>query len=118
MHYRGSPRGEPCSHLPPEAFIAFIQNHDQVGNRAFGDRLAAITAPEALKAIAGIYLLLPQIPMLFMGEEWCASQPFLFFCDFSGDLARGVCDGRRAEFARFPEFRDQARGNKSLTRLR
>jgi maltooligosyltrehalose trehalohydrolase len=106
MAYRGAPRGEPSAALPPTAFVAFIQNHDQIGNRAFGERLTAIASPQAVRALAGIYLLLPQIPMLFMGEEFAASSPFPFFCDFSGDLATAVRDGRRAEFSRFPEFAD------------
>jgi 1,4-alpha-glucan branching enzyme len=94
--------------LPPAAFVAFIQNHDQVGNRAFGDRLTAIASANALRAIAATYLLLPQIPMLFMGEEWGATQPFPFFCDFGPDLADAVRNGRREEFARFPEFQNPA----------
>jgi malto-oligosyltrehalose trehalohydrolase len=108
MPYRGRPRGEPSAALPPDAFVAFIQNHDQIGNRPFGDRLAAIASPGALRAIAAVYLLLPQIPMLFMGEEWGATQPFPFFCDFEPDLADAVRRGRRAEFARFPDFHDPA----------
>jgi maltooligosyltrehalose trehalohydrolase len=109
MRYRGTPRGEPSSSLPPTAFIAFIQNHDQVGNRAFGDRLTSFAAPEAVRAVAAVYLLLPQIPMLFMGEEFGASQPFPFFCHFEPDLAGLVREGRRAEFAKFPEFQDPHR---------
>ncbi len=106
MPYRGTARGEPSAHLLPTAFVAFIQNHDQIGNRAFGERLAALAPPEAVRAIASIYLLSPQIPMLFMGEEWGAKQPFPFFCDFSGELSDAVREGRRAEFAKFPEFHD------------
>jgi malto-oligosyltrehalose trehalohydrolase len=102
--YRGAPRGEPSAALPPTAFVAFAQNHDQVGNRAFGERLSAIATPEAVRAVGSIYLLLPQIPVLFMGEEWSAAQPFPFFCDFSPKLAEAVRTGRREEFARFPEF--------------
>ena len=108
MPYRGHARGEPSAMLPPSAFVAFIQNHDQVGNRAFGDRLDALAPPEAVRAIAAAYLLLPQVPMLFMGEEWGATQPFPFFCDFGPDLADAVRKGRREEFARFPEFQDPA----------
>ncbi len=108
MEFRGEPRGEPSDMLPPGAFVAFIQNHDQVGNRAFGDRLSSIAPAEAVRAVAAVYLLLPQIPMLFMGEEWGAAQPFPFFCDFDGELAEAVRKGRRAEFAKFPEFRDEA----------
>ncbi|HVY13814.1 MAG TPA: DUF3459 domain-containing protein, partial [Rhodopila sp.] len=81
-------------------------NHDQIGNRAFGERLSALASPDAVRAVAAVYLLSPQIPMLFMGEEWDASQPFPFFCDFQGDLANAVREGRRNEFARFPAFRD------------
>jgi len=108
MTYRGSARGEPSAHLPPMAFISFIQNHDQVGNRAFGDRLTHKTPAERVRAIAATYLLAPQIPMLFMGEEWGAAQPFPFFCDFEDELAEAVRKGRRAEFAKFPEFQDEA----------
>ncbi len=106
MDYRGAPRGEPSAALPPTAFVAFIQNHDQVGNRAFGDRLTAIAPHEAVRAIAATYLLCPQIPMLFMGEESAAAQSFPFFCDFAGELADAVRNGRRNEFAKFPEFQD------------
>ncbi len=107
MEYRGEPRGEQSAGLPPTAFIAFIQNHDQVGNRAFGERITATASPAAVRAIAAVYLLLPQVPMLFMGEEWAASQPFPFFCDFGGEFADAVRKGRRKEFARFPEFKDE-----------
>jgi malto-oligosyltrehalose trehalohydrolase len=107
MEYRGEKRGQPSAALPPGAFIAFIQNHDQVGNRAFGDRISDFALPEVVRAIASIYLLLPQVPMLFMGEEWAAAQPFPFFCDFGGALADSVRKGRREEFAKFPEFRDE-----------
>ncbi|MGH9770359.1 MAG: malto-oligosyltrehalose trehalohydrolase [Candidatus Acidiferrales bacterium] len=103
---QGNPRGEPSAFLPPPAFVGFIQNHDQVGNRAWGERLTAIAPPEAVRAIASIYLLCPHIPMLFMGEEWAESQPFPFFCDFTGELADAVRNGRHAEFASFPQFLD------------
>jgi maltooligosyltrehalose trehalohydrolase len=106
MPYRGSPRGEPSDHLPPTAFVSFIQNHDQVGNRAFGDRLTSFAPHDAVRAVAAVYLLLPQIPMLFMGEERGAKQPFPFFCDFEPALADAVRNGRRNEFAKFPEFQD------------
>jgi len=106
MPYRCRPRGEPSANLPPTAFVSFIQNHDQIGNRAFGDRLTDFAPTAAVRAIAATYLLLPQIPMLFMGEEWGSVQPFPFFCDFGPDLASAVRKGRRDEFARFPEFHD------------
>ena len=108
MEFRGEHRGEPSGMLTPSAFVAFIQNHDQIGNRAFGDRLTTIASDDALRALACVYLLLPQVPMLFMGEEWGSKQPFPFFCDFAGDLADAVRKGRREEFARFPEFQDEA----------
>jgi malto-oligosyltrehalose trehalohydrolase len=107
MAYRGEPRGEPSGYLSPTAFIAFLQNHDQIGNRAFGDRITASTPTEAVRAVAALYLLAPQIPMLFMGEEWAAAQPFPFFCDFDEELAKAVRKGRREEFAKFPEFQDE-----------
>jgi maltooligosyltrehalose trehalohydrolase len=97
-------RGEPSRHLPPLAFVSFLQNHDQVGNRAFGERIHEIADLEALKAALAIFLLAPQPPLLFMGEEFAASSPFLYFCAFKGDLAEAVCNGRRAEFARFTKF--------------
>jgi maltooligosyltrehalose trehalohydrolase len=109
MPYRGSPRGEPSDHLPPQAFVSFIQNHDQIGNRAFGDRLASFAPVDAVRAAVAVYLLMPQIPMLFMGEEYGAPQPFPFFCDFEPDLAEAVRNGRRNEFAKFPEFQDPER---------
>jgi len=108
MRARGRPRGEDSTRLPPAAFVSFIQNHDQVGNRAFGERLGTMVSPEKLRAVASVYLLAPQIPMLFMGEEWNSSQPFLFFCDFHGELAEAVRRGRREEFKRFPQFTDPA----------
>jgi malto-oligosyltrehalose trehalohydrolase len=108
MRYRGGPRGEPCAYLPPDAFVAFLQNHDQIGNRALGERIDALADPRAVRAAQAVYLLLPQIPMLFMGEEWGATQPFPFFCDFPGALGDAVREGRRCEFARFPAFQDAA----------
>jgi maltooligosyltrehalose trehalohydrolase len=108
--YRGGEaRGSPCGHLPPTAFVSFIENHDQVGNDAFGRRLLSLASPEAVRAAAATYLLAPEIPMLFQGQEWGATQPFLFFCDFAdAELAAAVRRGRREEFARFPEFSDPA----------
>lgn len=102
----GKSRGEPSGHLPPSAFIAFMQNHDQIGNRAFGERISDIASSGAVRAVAATYLLLPQIPMLFMGEEWCTSKPFPFFCNFEGELGNLVCQGRRDEFKKFPAFQD------------
>jgi maltooligosyltrehalose trehalohydrolase len=106
MPYSGRLRGEPSAGLPPSAFVAFAQNHDQIGNRAFGQRLNALACAEAVRAVSAVYLLLPQVPMIFMGEEFGAREPFLFFADFAGELAEKARNGRRAEFARFPEFSD------------
>lgn len=102
------PRGEVSSHLPQSAFVSFLQNHDQVGNRAFGDRIASLTRSEQIHAIMTLVLLAPSPPLLFMGEEWGSCQPFPFFCDFGADLSDAVIEGRRQEFARFPEFSDPA----------
>lgn len=108
QHRGGSKRGEPSVHLPPLAFVDFMQNHDQVGNRAFGDRLAAYCEPGPIRAMAAILLLAPAVPLLFMGEEWGAEETFPFFCDFQGDLADAVREGRRREFAKFEAFADPA----------
>jgi malto-oligosyltrehalose trehalohydrolase len=107
-HRGGAPRGEPSAALPPTAFVGFLQNHDQVGNRALGERLAALAPEPALRAAAAVLLLAPQIPLLFFGEEWEAPEPFPFFCDFEPELAEAVRAGRRREFAAFPAFRDPA----------
>ncbi|WP_259671376.1 MULTISPECIES: malto-oligosyltrehalose trehalohydrolase [unclassified Rhizobium] len=104
MSYRGGGRGRPSGHLPPTAFISFIQNHDQIGNRALGDRVLASSPANAVKAVIAIYLLAPEIPMLFMGEEWGAEEPFPFFCDFDEDLNEKVRKGRREELSRLPGF--------------
>ncbi|MFJ1394607.1 hypothetical protein ACIKQ7_19600, partial [Acinetobacter baumannii] len=74
-----APRGEPSAHLPPTSFVLFLQNHDQIGNRAMGERLTQLAHPDALRAAHALLLLSPQIPMLFMGEEWGARCPFLYF---------------------------------------
>jgi len=108
----GRPRGEPSAALPPTAFVSFLQNHDQVGNRALGERLTRLAAPAALKAAMALLLLCPQIPMLFMGEEVGAREPFLFFTDFHGDLAKAVREGRRREFTGQPGFSDEAESAK------
>ena len=104
--FRGRLRGEPSTGLPPCAFVNFLQNHDQVGNRAFGERLTTLVPPEAVRAALALLLLAPSIPLMFMGEEFGCTQPFPFFCDFRGDLARAVAEGRRGAFVRFERFRD------------
>ena len=98
-HRGGQPRGQPSGRLLPLAFINFLQNHDQIGNRALGDRLAGNAKAAALEAALAITLLAPSVPMLFMGEEWGSARPFPFFCDFGDDLANAVRSGRKTEFA-------------------
>jgi maltooligosyltrehalose trehalohydrolase len=104
--YAGKARGEPSADLPPAAFVSFLQNHDHIGNRAFGERIIRLAEQPALRAAMAILLLAPSPPMLFMGEEFGAETPFLFFCDFENDLAAVVTAGRRNEFARFAKFND------------
>jgi maltooligosyltrehalose trehalohydrolase len=94
----GKRRGEPSGGLPPTAFVNFLQNHDQIGNRALGDRLQSIADRKAIEAALAITLLAPMIPLLFMGEEWGSKVPFPFFCDFEGELAEAVRAGRRHEY--------------------
>lgn len=105
-NHDGKPRGKPSAHLPPTAFVAFLQNHDQIGNRAMGERLTRLTDPQKLRAAIALLLLGPQIPLLFMGDETGSTSPFLFFTDFHDDLAYAVREGRRREFAKFPAFAD------------
>jgi malto-oligosyltrehalose trehalohydrolase len=106
--YTGAPRGMPSAHLPPTAFVLFLQNHDQIGNRAFGERLTTLVHPATLEAAIALQLLCPQVPLLFMGEETASRTPFLFFTDHGPQLANAVRDGRRNEFAKFPAFADPA----------
>lgn len=108
-NYLGAARGMPSSHLPPTAFVLFLQNHDQIGNRAFGERITALSNAAALEAAIALVMLCPQIPLLFMGEETASRTPFLFFTDHGSDLADAVREGRRNEFARFPAFADPAK---------
>ncbi len=102
-------RGEASAHLPSTSFVVCLQNHDQVGNRAMGERLAALAHPEALDAAICLLLLSPTIPLLFMGEELGTTKPFLFFTDHNDELAEAVRVGRRREFAHFAAFADESR---------
>jgi maltooligosyltrehalose trehalohydrolase len=99
-------RGSPSGHLRTTAFVPFLQNHDQVGNRAMGERLIRLTGEERLHAATALLLLMPQVPLLFMGEEVGSQSPFLFFTDFRDELADAVREGRRKEFAKFRAFAD------------
>ena len=98
-HRGGVARGEGSGHLPPTAFVNFVQNHDQIGNRACGERLGTLAAPAAVEAALAVLLIAPMPPLMFMGEEWGATKPFPFFCDFHDELAEAVRKGRRGEFA-------------------
>ncbi|MGF1610878.1 MAG: malto-oligosyltrehalose trehalohydrolase [Kiloniellales bacterium] len=100
--------GVPCAHLPPTAFVNFIQNHDQIGNRAFNERLTDLVPQRVVEALTAVLLLGPQIPLLFMGEEWGEINAFGYFTDFDGELADAVREGRRREFSRFARFADEA----------
>jgi maltooligosyltrehalose trehalohydrolase len=100
---QGSPRGEHSGDLPPSAFVSFLQNHDQTGNRAFGERLVALANTAALKAVVALQLLAPQIPLIFMGEEIGSRAPFLYFTDHEPALAQAVREGRAKEFAAFAD---------------
>ena len=102
------PRGTPSDGLATTSFVSFLQNHDQVGNRALGERLIRLADPAKLRAATVLLLLGPQIPMLFMGEEAGSDTPFLFFTDFHDELADAVREGRRKEFAKFAAFADPA----------
>jgi malto-oligosyltrehalose trehalohydrolase len=100
----GERRGEASRELPPDCFVSFLQNHDQVGNRALGERIVELADAEAVKLALEILLIAPSPPLLFMGEEFGATTPFQFFCDFGPELAAKVREGRRAEFAQFTRF--------------
>jgi maltooligosyltrehalose trehalohydrolase len=106
--HRGEPRGTSAAGLPPERFVHCIQNHDQVGNRAFGTRVSDDVEPGVYRALSALLLLSPYLPLLWMGQEWAASTPFQFFTDFPEELGRLVTEGRRAEFGHFAQFSDPA----------
>jgi maltooligosyltrehalose trehalohydrolase len=97
--HRGEPRGSPSAELPPEAFVNFLQNHDQIGNRPDAARLWRLLEPRRLFAAETLLALLPTPILLFMGDEFHAPSHFPFFCDLSGELADAVTAGRRTEFA-------------------
>ena len=104
--YRGEVRGQPSGHLPPVAFVNFLQNHDQSGNRAFGSRLSTLADARAVEVMTAILLLGPAVPLLWMGEEWGETNPYLFHTDFHGELAEAVRQGRRDEFQAWADFAD------------
>jgi len=106
--FRGKPRGEPSDKLPPTAFVSFLQNHDQIGNRARGDRLETLAPAAAIEAALAVMLLAPMPPLMFMGEEWGETRPFPFFCDYKGELAQAVREGRKREFPHEPAAGERA----------
>ncbi len=98
------PRGAPADDLSMSSFVYCIQNHDQVGNRALGERINHEIGLDAYRAASALLLLGPATPLLFMGQEWAAGTPFQFFTDHNAELGRLVTEGRRAEFAGFTAF--------------
>lgn len=100
------PRGTDPVGIPPRKFVICLQNHDQVGNRAFGDRLHHTIDPAVYRAATALFLCAPQTPLLFMGQEWAATAPFLYFTDHDEDLGKIVTEGRRREFRHFLAFVD------------
>ena len=105
----GYNRGTPSGHLPTTAFVNFLQNHDQIGNRAMGERLTTLARPGHLRAATALLLLAPMVPMVFMGDECGTEAPFLFFTSHDDDLAALVREGRRDEFKHFAAFKDDTR---------
>jgi maltooligosyltrehalose trehalohydrolase len=99
-----APRGTDPAVLAPDQFVFCIQNHDQVGNRALGDRLHHGVEAAAYRALSALFLSLPETPLLFMGQEWAASSPFLYFTDHHAELGRAITEGRRNEFGEFMAF--------------
>jgi len=97
-------RGTPARDLPPHAFVHYLENHDQVANSACGARLAARTSPGRYRALTTLLLLGPQTPMLFQGQEFASSRPFLYFADHAPTLAAGVRRGRAEFLAQFPSL--------------
>jgi maltooligosyltrehalose trehalohydrolase len=101
-------RGTDPGTLAPRQFVVCIQNHDQIGNRAEGHRLSHDVDLPTYRAVSALLLTLPETPLLFMGQEWAATSPFLFFTDHNEELGRQVTKGRREEFASFASFADPA----------
>lgn len=100
------PRGTDPAGVPPSRFVVCIQNHDQIGNRAFGERLNHQIDRAMYRAASALLLTAPQTPLLFMGQEWAASSPFLYFTDHHPELGALVTEGRRREFRHFTAFTD------------
>jgi maltooligosyltrehalose trehalohydrolase len=101
-------RGTPALDLLPHAFVTYLENHDQVANSAFGRRLHQLASPARHRAMTAWMLLGPATPMLFQGQEFSSSRPFLYFADHKPDLAAAVRDGRVEFLAQFPSLKDEA----------
>jgi len=105
--HSGQPRGTDPAGLAANRFVVCLQNHDQIGNRALGERLHHQIDPAAYRAASTLLLTAPETPLLFMGQEWAASAPFLYFTDHHAELGRAVTEGRRNEFRHFAAFADR-----------
>ena len=105
MPVTGKKRGTRGAGLPFRAFVHCLQNHDQIGNRALGERLHHLIEPDAWRAASVFLLLSPYTPLLYMGQEWGATTPFQYFTDHHPELGRMVTEGRRREFSHFRAFR-------------
>ncbi len=99
-------RGTDPAGIPPHKFVVCLQNHDQIGNRAFGERLNHEIDPSAYRAASALLLTAPETPLLFMGQEWAATSPFLYFTDHNPELGALITEGRRKEFGHFTAFGD------------
>jgi maltooligosyltrehalose trehalohydrolase len=106
--WQKQPRGTPGFDLPPSAHVVYLENHDQVANSAFGLRLHQISSPARHRALTALTLLGPATPMLFQGQEFCASAPFLFFADHRDELGESIRRGRREFLGQFPSLSDSA----------
>lgn len=106
--HMGGPRGTDPLPVHPRQFVICVQNHDQVGNRAEGDRLSDDVDLATFRAVVTLLLVSPETPLIFMGQEWAATSPFLFFTDHNDVLGRQITNGRRQEFASFKKFSDPA----------
>jgi malto-oligosyltrehalose trehalohydrolase len=105
---QGKKRGSDPANVPMPAFIDFLQNHDQAGNRPMGERMISLTSEAPMRAGIAVLALSPSIPMVFMGEEWGSTQPFPYFCDFGPDISKMVREGRIKDFAVGDKFADPA----------
>ena len=103
----GEPRGSDPAGIDPRRMVFCLQNHDQIGNRAFGDRLHHAVGLSTYRAVSALLLFAPETPLLFMGQEWAATSPFLFFTDHEEQIGRLVTEGRRSEFSEFSAFTDE-----------